>query len=48
MEIPGDPPLHLHARRPLDEAPEHGASVRLTLDRSQAFVFPEDPDSEAP
>jgi iron(III) transport system ATP-binding protein len=46
LEIPGDPPLHLHARRPLDEAPEHGAPVRLTLDRHQAFVFPEDADSE--
>ncbi len=47
LEIPGDPPLHLHARRPLDEAPEHGALVRLTLDRSQAFVFPEDADTNS-
>jgi len=47
LEIPGDPPLHLHARRPLDEAPEEGASVRLTLDRHQAFVFAEDPDAES-
>jgi iron(III) transport system ATP-binding protein len=40
LELPGAPPLHLHARMPGDFLPAEGTRVAIYLDRKRAYVFP--------